>query len=182
MELAVARRLRLDPQQITSHCGLHIVTLNRQGRIEAESDGYFFHQTRFLSRFDIRSAGHALKPVCCLNVEPHATISYFLHPSPAGDKAGPPGDPHGGGEIVAKGIEVEISAFVGGGWRLDLAVTNRALAEAAVPLSFLFDADFADSSEVSSGKRRQTAEVRRSFAATEGGAAELRFAYQHAET
>ena len=81
------------------------MTLNRQGRIEPESDGYFFHQTRFLSRFDIRSAGHALKPVCCLNVEPHATISYFLLPSPAGDKAGPPGDPHGGGEIVAKGIE-----------------------------------------------------------------------------
>ena len=105
MELAVARRLRLDPQRITAHCGLHIVKLNRQGRIEPGSDGYFFHETRFLSRFDIRSAGHALKPVCCVNVEPHATVSYFLLASPAGDKAGPPGDPQGGGEVVAKGIE-----------------------------------------------------------------------------
>ncbi len=107
MELAVARCLRLDPQRIAAHCGLHIVKLNRQGRIEPGSDGYFFHETRFLSRFDIRSAGHALKPVCCVNVEPHATVSYFLLASPAGDKAGPPGDPQGGGEVVAKGIERE---------------------------------------------------------------------------
>ena len=181
MDLAVARRLRIDPERITAHCGLHVVALNRHGRIDPGSDGYFFHETRFLSRFDIRSAGHALSPVCCLNVEPHATISYFLLASPAGEKAGPPGDPNGGGEIVAKAIEVAINAFVGGGWRLDVAVTNRALAETAVPLSFLIEADFADSSEVSSGKRRQTAEVRRTFAVTEGGAGELTLAYQHAK-
>ena len=179
MEFAVARRLRIDPQKITAHCGLHVVELNRQGGIEPGSDGYFFRQTRFLSRFDIRSAGHAPKPVCCVNVEPHATVSYFLLPSPAGDKAGPPGDPDGGGEIVAKGIEVQINAFVGGGWRLDVAVTNRALVEAAVPLSFLFDADFADAEEVSSGQRRQSAEVCRTFTATEGGVGELTIAYRH---
>ena len=65
LDLAVAPRLSIDPQRITAQCGLHIVALNRQGRIEPGSDGYFFHETRFLSRFDIRSAGHALNPVCC---------------------------------------------------------------------------------------------------------------------
>ncbi len=179
MEFAVACRLRIDPQKITAHCGLHIVELNRQVWIEPGSDGYFFRQTRFLSRFDIRSAGHAPKPVCCVNVEPHATVSYYLLPTPAGDKAAPPRGPDGGGEMVAKGIEVQINAF-GGGWRLDVALTNRALADAVAPLSFLFDADFADADEVSAGKRRQTSEVRRSFAGTGNGAGELTFAYRHA--
>ena len=59
-------------------------------------------------------------------------------------------------------------------------MTNRALAAAVVPLSLLFEADFADADEVSSGKRRQTAKVRRDFAVS-GGAGEVTFAYQHAK-
>lgn len=181
MEPAFARRLRVDPERITAHCGRHIVALNRQGRIDPAKDGYYFNQTRFLSRFDLRSADRSVKPVSCANVEPHATVSYFLLSSPAGPEAGPPGDDEDpdGGEIVAKGIEIQINAFVGGGWRLDVHVTNRALVGATVPLGFVFAADFADLEEVSTGERRQSAEVVRSFVASAKGRGALTFAYRH---
>ena len=98
-----------------------------------------------------------------------------------GRKAAPPGDPEpSGGEIVAKGIEIHINTFVGGGYHQDVEVTNRALAAATVRLDFLFAADFADIAEVSSGKR--TARRRRSAAAsTDRGPARPScvFAYQH---
>ena len=58
-------------------------------------------------------------------------------------------------------------------------MTNRALAAATVRLDFLFAADFADIAEVSSGKRKQKAEVRRSFDPSGPGEAALVFAYQH---
>ena len=181
MELAYARRLRVDPERITAHCGRHIVALNRRGWIEPASDGYYFNHTRFLSRFELRSGDGKVKPASCANVEPHATVAYFLVPSPAGPEAAPPGDDQDptGGEIVAKGIEVQINAFVGGGWRQDVYVTNRALVEATVALGFLFDADFASWQEVSSGERKQSAEVCRSFVASAAGLGELTLAYQH---
>ncbi len=181
MQLASARRLKVDREQVTTHCGRHVVALDRHGRIEPALDGYYFNETRFLSRFDLRSGDRQVKPVCCVNVEPHATVSYFLLSSPAGPKAGPSGDDQDpeGGEIVAQGIEIQINAFVGGGWRQNVFVTNRALAEATVPLSFVFEADFADMKEVSSGERTQSADVRRSFVASANGRGALTFAYQH---
>ena len=146
---------------MTAHCGVHVLELNRQGLIEPAGDGYYFHQTRFLSRFALTSAGKAAKPVSCANIEPHATIAYYLLPTPAGRPAAPPGDDDpSGGEIVAKGIEIQIGAFVGGGLHQDIFVTNHGLVRTDLTLDLDFAADFAD---------RQEVEVRRASSERRGG-------------
>ena len=180
MKLALARRLRVDPEQLMAHCGEHMLALNRQGLIDASKDGYYFRQTRFLSRFGLSSQGRAVKPVSCVNVEPHATVAYYLSPTPAGREAAPPGDGDPtGGEIVAKGIEIQINNFVGGGLHQDVFVANHGLVAADVALDFDFAADFADLAEVGSGERRQSAPVSRRFASISPGEGELTLAYDH---
>ena len=96
-----------------------------------------------------------MKPVSCANVEPHATVAYYLSPTPAAREAAPPGDGDPtGGEIVAKGIEIQINSFVGGGLHQDVFVANHGLVAADAALDFEFAADFADLAEVGSGERR----------------------------
>ena len=174
--------MRVDSERVTIHCGHHVLSFSRHGMIDPDEDGYYFNQTRFISRFGLTSEGKPLKSVACVPVEPHATVGYLLLPSPAGKKAGPSGDPTpSGGEIVEKGIEVQINTYVGGGYHQDVHVTNHALAKASFALDFEFFADFADIQEVSKGSRSQTARVHRSFSRAAPGKAELTFAYQHPE-
>ncbi len=180
MKLAASRRLRVDPERVAAHCGVHVLELNPRGLIEAASDGYYFHQTRFLSQFALASAGKAVKPVSCASVEPHATVSYYLLPTPAGRAAAPPGDDDpSGGEIAAKGIEIQIDAFVGGGLHLDVTVTNRGLVRTDFALDLNLAADFADREETASGERRQTAPVFRRFVSLSPGRGELTLTYAH---
>lgn len=72
--------------------------------------------------------------------------AYHLAPSPAGRAAGPTldDDSSTGGEIVQKGIEVQVNAFTGGRLRLDVIVTNHAMVETDITLSLDLAADFAD--------------------------------------
>ena len=181
MDLATARRLHVAPEKVIAHCGVHLLELNRRGLIESSTDGYYFHRTRFLSRFALSSAGgRKVKPVSCANVEPHATTSYYLLPTPAGRMAAPPGDDDpSGGEIVAKGVEIQINAFVGGGFHQDVLVTNHGLVEANVELHLDLAADFADRQEVGSGGRRQNAPVSRRFLSSTRGQGELTLTYEH---
>ena len=180
MQPAIARRMRVDSERVTVHCGHHVLAFSRRGMIEPEDDGYYYNQTRFISRFGLTSESKDLNSVACVPVEPHATVSYLLLPSPAGVKAGPQGDPEpSGGEIVQKAIEVQINTYVGGGYHQDVHVTNHALADAKFALDFEFLADFADIEEVSQGSRKQTARIHRSFSATAPGRGELTFAYEH---
>ncbi len=180
MNLAAAHRLRVDPERVTAHCGLHVLELNRQGLIEPSSGGYYFHQTRFLSRFALTSDGKAVKPVSCANVEPHATVAYYLLPTPAGRAAAPPGDDDpSGGEIVAKGVEIQIDVFVGGGLHQDIFITNHGLVPTDLALDLDFAADFADRQEIGSGERRQNAEVARRFVSSSPGRGELTLTYEH---
>ncbi len=180
MKLAIARRLRVDPEQVTAHCGEHMLALSRQGLIDGSKDGHYFRQTRFLSRFGLSAQGRAVKPVSCANVEPHATVAYYLSPTPVGREAAPAGagDPTGG-EIVAKAIEIQINTFVGGGLHQDVFVANHGLVAADAALDFDFAADFADLAEVGSGERRQSAPVSRRFASISPGEGELTLAYDH---
>ena len=173
--------MRVDSERITIHCGHHVLSFSRHGMVEPKEDGYYYNQTRFISRFGLTSEGKTLKSVACIPVEPHATVAYLLLPSPAGGKAGPPGEPNdeGGGAFVQKGIEIQINTYVGGGCHQDVHVTNHALAEATFALDFEFDADFADMQEVSEGERKQTARVHRSFSSDAPGRGELTFAYEH---
>jgi len=119
-------------------------------------------------------------------VDHHFIIAYHLAPSPAGRSAGPTpqDDSSTGGEIVQKGIEVQVNAFCGGGLRLDILVTNHALVDTTVTLTLELEADFADLSEAQSGKRQQRSRVERRWLPAENIASadrggELQLAYQH---
>ena len=175
-------RLRLDPDQTTIYRGHHVLVTDRRGLITSDKQGYYLQQTRFLSRFEIFSGGEKVRGVSCNSVEPHGTVAYYLMSSPAGRKAAPPGDDDPtGGEIVEKGIELQINTYVGGGYHQDVHVANHALSETTLVLDWDFAADFADLDEVTSGKRQQDASVRRKFERSGHGRGELTFAYQHPE-
>ena len=123
-------RLRLDPEQTTIYRGHHVLITDRHGLITSEGHGYYLQQTRFLSRFEVFSRGEKVRAVCCNGVEPHSTVGYYLMSTPAGPKAAPPGDDDpGGGEVVEKGIELQINTYVGGGYHQDVHVANHALSE-----------------------------------------------------
>lgn len=174
--------MRIDSERVTIHCGRHVLAFSRHGTIEPKEDGYYYNQTRLISRFGLTSEGKTLKSVACVPVEPHATVAYLLSPSPAGGKAGPPGDPEnkeGGGAVVEKAIEIQINTYVGGGYHQDVHVTNHAFADATFVLDIEFDADFADMQEVSKGSIKRRARIHRSFSAPAFGRGELTFAYQH---
>lgn len=182
MKSAGIGRMKLRPERLTIHCGHHVVCVNRHGLIQAPSDGYYLRQTRFISRFELSSEGKCVRPVSCAAVEPQSLIAYYLLRSPEGAEAAPPGDADpSGGEIVEKGIEIQLNTYVGGGYHQDVHFTNHALIEARVVLDWAFEADFADLDEVTSGKRRQDAAIRRSFTRCGPGRGELTLAYQHPE-
>ncbi len=173
-------RLKIRPDKIIIFRGGHMLIANWRGCILQQDHGYYFHKTRFLSRFDLRVDGESVEPVCCNAVAPHRMMAYYLAPSPAGREAAPPGDDDpSGGEIVRKGIEIEVGTCVGGGLHQDIVVVNRGLADAAIALDLIFSADFIDQEEVQSGERRQDAPIRRYFRQLERGCGELTFSYEH---
>lgn len=174
-------RLRLAPEQIAIYRGEHVCVANRYGLMTSGLDGFYLQQTRFLSRFVLKLDGKPLRPVCANVVEAHSAIAYYLARFPAGAAGGPPGDEQAAsGEIVDKGIEVQVNSFAGGGLHQDVIVTNRALAPVTVALDVEYAADFADLDEVDAGQRRQTAPVERTWHPGEEGSGELRFTYTHA--
>ena len=149
-----------------------MLVTNIDGHIDANGiEGFFLHQTRFLSRFRAKIEGSDPKFVSGNAVEHHSITAYYLAPTPVGAAAGPKRDAEGDatGEVVQKGIELQVNAFTGGGLHVDLIVTNHAMREADVTLTLHLDADFADFNECLAGKRQQTAIVERAFAAAPGG-------------
>ncbi len=55
MQPAIARRMRVDSERVTVHCGHHVISFSRHGMIEPKEDGYYYNQTRFISRFGVTS-------------------------------------------------------------------------------------------------------------------------------
>ncbi len=151
-----------------------------QGWIERGLEGFFCHQTRFLSRLMLRVEGRTPRPVTAVTAAHHTICGYHLAESPAGRAAEPAGEetPPSASEIVHKGIEIQLNAFVAGGLHADLIVTNHAPAPARVTLALALAADFADLEEARAGKRQQTAPIERAWSPAEGGGA-LRLRYRH---
>jgi glycogen debranching enzyme len=153
---------------------------NRPGGVVGQdTEGLYYRLTRFLSRLRITVDGVAPRCVAADAVNSYTSVAYFLARSPAGKQAGPePESRQTGDEIVQKGIELQISRFVGGGFCDEIYVTNHALAPATVALRWDVDADFADYSEATQGKRQQTAPVGRQWRPLENGG-ELVIRYGH---
>ncbi|MBV8591366.1 MAG: hypothetical protein JO212_15135 [Acetobacteraceae bacterium] len=175
-----------------------------EGFIGRGAEGYYYHQTRFLSRLRVTlgqahheggvisqvagllsgslGKGASAPPtIVSINaVDAYSTIAYYVAPSPAGAKAGPdPDSGEGGGEIVNHGIELQTNRFLAAdGLHLAITVTNHALAPTRVALCWDMDSDFADQTEAEQGERKQTASVERRWHPRLGGG-QLLLQYQH---
>ncbi|MFC0406778.1 amylo-alpha-1,6-glucosidase [Roseomonas elaeocarpi] len=181
-----ANRCTVRPDNLIAYQGFAVLITDRQARLREGSHGFFLHQTRFLSRLELEVDGKPPSPISANTVEAHSLLAYHLAPSPAGLAASPDRDnPNASpGEVVSKGIALQLHAFVGGGLHLDLIVTNHALAETEVTLGLVLDADFADIEEVQAGERQQRGTVERHWAprpnsggGEPGGALTLRYGH-----
>ena len=176
-------RLRIRPSRLITYEGNAFLITDLEGFIGSGIEGFYYRQTRFLSKMRLAVDGSQPSNVSAHAIDTYSSIAYYVAPSPAGAKAGPqPEGGKGGGEMVRHGIELQVNRFVGGGLHLDVYVTNHALAPANIELSWDFDADFADRAEAEQGERQQNAPVERRWSLEAGpGAAQgkLSFNYRH---
>lgn len=168
------------PDKLLAYRGHAFLAVDPKGKVAAGMEGFYFRRTRFLSRLLLKIAGEEPTFASANLVEAHSLISYHLAPSPAGAAAGPKPEDEtkAGGEMVEKGIEIQISRFVGGGLHQDIHVTNRAMADITATLAWEVAADFADQEEARSGKRQQTAPITQEWTKHPDGG-EVRFRYHH---
>jgi hypothetical protein len=172
-------RFRPRPSHLITYEGHAFLITDLKGFIGGGIEGFYYRQTRFLSKMRLAVDGAEPRFVSANAVDAYSSIAYYLAPSPAGAKAGPqPGGGRGGGEMVQHGIELQLNRFVGGGLHLDVHVRNHALAPVNVGVSCQFDADFADRAEAEEGQRQQNAPVERRWN-LEPGQGKLSFDYRH---
>ena len=175
-------RRQVRPEDLIVHQGFAVLATDRAGAVTGGKQGFFLHQTRYLSRFGVEVDGQAPTSASAGTVEHHSLVAYHLAPSPAGAAAGPKRHDAGAsaGEVARKAIELQVAMFVGGGLHIDLVLTNHGMAGTEVTLGLDLTADFADLNEVLAGKRQQDAPVERVWTAAGGGGA-LHLRYTHPE-
>lgn len=143
------------------------------------SEGFYYGNTRMLSRLVLRINGHALFPVQCAVEPDHFLRAYFHDPAVTGDE-----------KLHDRALVVEVAATVAAGLHLDIDLANHSLSEANFTLELLLEADFADSEEARAGQfaskipgvgagsgRQQDAPVRRSCELEQHG--RMSFTYEH---
>jgi glycogen debranching enzyme len=145
----------------------------------APAEGFYHRQTRFLSKMRFTIAGKEPQNICAVAVNSRSSIAYYVAPTPAGRRADPQPDREGSeGEVVKKGIVIQINRSLGEALTHDIYVTNHALAPTGVLLRWDFDGDFADRTEAEQGERQQNAPIERSWRLCGNGAVlELRYCH-----
>ncbi len=153
-------RFRPRPWHLISYEGHSFLITDLEGFAGGGIEGFYYRQTRFLSKMRLAVCGEKPAYVSANAVDAYSSIAYYLAPSSAGSTAEPqPQGGNDGSEIVRHGIELQINRYVGGGLHLDIYVANHALAPANIELYWHFDADFADRAEAEQGERQQSAPV-----------------------
>lgn len=176
-------RLRLRPSHLILHHAHAYAISDLNGMITGEidgTDGFYYRQTRFLSKMRFSVEGKQPKQVCAVIITTRSASAYFVAPAPAGKAAGPQSDEQGddGGEIVSHGIEIQVNRFLGEAMYHDIYVTNHSLAPAHLLIGWEIDGDFADHTEAEGGQRQQTAPVERGWRLCDGGGT-LELRYRH---
>jgi len=173
-------RCSVRPDALIAHQGRTVLVTDTGGRIGAGYQGFYLHQTRFLSRLQVRINDEDPKLASANVVAHHFITAYHLAPSPAARAAQPDGEDEdaSASEIVKKAIAVQLNLFTGNGLHCDLVVTNHGLAPADITITLDLGADFADYNEALAGKRQQTALVERRWMPSETGGV-LQFRYLH---
>ncbi len=181
-KLRDVNRCRVRPRDLIVHQGYSVLVTGIEGWIGTGLEGFYLHQTRFLSRLRILVDESPPKPISANEVDHHVLTAYHLAPSPAGRDGEPTGEPAmpSGSEVIQKLIELQVNAFCGDGLHLDVVLTNHTLAPATVTLLLELAADFADLNEALAGRRQQIGSVARHWRGAAGGG-ELNFRYEHSQ-
>src|SRR4051794_31572007 len=116
--------------ELSLHRGLCMLTTDANGLVTRESDGFFVHQTRFLSRLRIVADGMAAAGACITGSD--TCRSWFT--APAGHEAP--------GEIGSRPVEIQMDLVVHDQLRFDLRVSNHGLGACVFDLEFVMAADF----------------------------------------
>lgn len=174
--------IRLQPHNDSWFIGQGRTVLRtaRDGSIPKNTAyGLFVHETRLLSRYEIRIDGEQPIPVALSNVSQHSWLGYYILLPPGADPG--PRD-QGSGEVppyAENTLELKISRFAGDGLHENIELVNYSARSSAFEMSFCFDADFASVTEADA-KRRLVRRKKTTQWSLPAEGAELSF--RHAET
>jgi glycogen debranching enzyme len=158
-------QLETRPDAHFVYSGKALMITDRSGWASKGEEGYYFENTRFLSRDELEVTGEPLKPTGVSRVGHDALLGHYL--------ASREGPKH------SRPLYVTVERFVGEGLATTLRVSNYALDMAyRVELVLRLDADFADFEEAQQGRRQQDAETVRTW---DPEGRELRIRYRHPE-
>jgi glycogen debranching enzyme len=108
-------------------------------------EGFWFENTRLLSRFELRSDGQPVQGFSAAPVDRRAHLAYVRLPP--------------GPNVPEQGVYLEVAHFLDEGLRTRIRLLNHSTQPVSVELVLHLDADFADTQEVDSGQRQQQAAV-----------------------
>ncbi|BCJ63112.1 glycogen debranching N-terminal domain-containing protein [Polymorphospora rubra] len=144
------RNVRVRPELLYVASGWSTLVTDVRGRVGGtDPQGFFADNTRVLSRERITVDGRAPTVFSTADVGAHAQMSYAVLAE---------------AEVLPSvAAYLVVERFVGAGLRTRLRVLSYAVAPLTVELGVEVDADFADTVEAESGRRRQEAPVARSW-------------------
>ena len=126
-----------------------VLSVDTDGFIRAGSEhGFFIHETRLLSHYQLLIEGRQPKRVLQSNVKQHSWLGYYILYPPGI----PPLEPDQGSGLMEDAseqtLEVRVSRYVGGGMHEDIDICNFSPHESCFELSLQVDADFRDIAEL----------------------------------
>jgi len=140
------QNLRVRPDLLYQASGWSTLVTDVRGRIAGDgAQGYYFRNTRLLHLETITVDGDEPVPFSTANIGAHAQLSY----AEIGDREAVP--------VTTAYLLVE--RFLGEGLRTRLRLVSYAGRELRLLLRVRVAADFADTAEAQSGRRRQRADV-----------------------
>lgn len=162
MKHRVELRTRADKR--FAYSGQALLVTNIDGIITgSETEGFYFENTRLLSRHELTSNGQPLTPVVASPVEGDGFLAYAEVPE--------------GPTVSPNTVYVQIARFLSDGLWEKLRIENYSQQDSALfDLEVHLAADFADTMETEQGQRQQTADVETTW---DQQRQELRFRYCH---
>ena len=120
------------------------------GEVREAIEGFYYANTRLLSRFGLRSNGRALMPVQVAPAGDRTLVAYYQDPRLTNDET-----------AQDRALILQLTITLGSGFHVDVDARNHSLLPIVTQLELLLASDFADLDEPRSGKRLLDAEVRR---------------------
>src|SRR5215471_7890936 len=150
MPLAVVR-----PDMLYAWAGPSLLVVNTHGESAEDQrlTGYYFRETRFLRRLQLRVNGHIPWPCEAASLAPDTLAFTYVHPEitePGGGGTGQAGDEQNTDRdgVPERAVDIRVTYVVRAGW-LDVrtVIGNRARKRLQLKLSWTTDADFTDIQE-----------------------------------